>query len=511
MDGIDALIATETLTRLDPSAAFEHLAALIDGSHDERREDGLLKAVRLGEELLESGLRPEREPLLYYFIGNAWAGLRIIRQTADQNAAWAWEQPEAREEILAYRTAYRHRRFGQLETIRQCQIATNLGNLMSNVGRFVEALDYYDAALSADPNFGMAIGNRGDCLLYYARALYDDGHRAVFARSAVDLIERALSLPLEPGVAPNLSAQRDYALQRAGHTIEMVDRARGEPLGDDPAEIAFRTWALRSRLFLNPLNDLGAVSVAANDVLHLPTMHVAANVGSGFHGFYNQLKQEFAAARCLLYEGLHPAPVRHYADKDVGLLDTWNDTVFGLTTEKVKLAFRLAYSLLDKISVFIARYFYIELPLHKVNIRSVWYMNGQHGKGLLSDFNSRSNWPLRGLFWLSKDLHEWDKEFHQAIEPDAQEVAKLRNQLEHQYARVTDPRLIRRPDEPSPVPEDPFGYVVSKQELAAKSLRMLKTARAALIYLSLAMHQEECQKGEPSSDSAYRGSFPVLR
>ena len=43
--GFDSLMAVATLTHVDSSAAFDHLASLIDGSHDERREDGLDKKL----------------------------------------------------------------------------------------------------------------------------------------------------------------------------------------------------------------------------------------------------------------------------------------------------------------------------------------------------------------------------------------------------------------------------------------------------------------------------------
>ncbi|WP_437914777.1 LA2681 family HEPN domain-containing protein [Sorangium sp. So ce302] len=510
MTNIDTLIDTKSLTDLDLDDAIALLAKLIDGSEDAGRTDGLQNAIRLADDLLRNGTRLNAEPLLHYFVGNAWAGLRYLRRASDPDTEWTWEDQEAREEILALRRAFSHQRFNQLEPIRRCQIATNLGNLMSNVGRFVDALAYYDAARGVDPNFGMEHANRGVCLLHYARALYDDGHQAVFATSVVSILERALSLPLEPGLSPRLRMHHEYASRRAGKSIEDVDRNGAWLAENDPTEKAFQLWALRERLYLNPLNDLGAFSVAARDVLHLPTMSVSAEHGSGFHGFYNQLKQEFAVARWLLYEGLHPGSGRHFADKNLGLLDTWNDTVFGLATERVKLAFRVAYSLLDKVAIFLARYFKIVRPLHKINIRSLWHVNGQPEKGIIPDFENRKNWPLRGLFWLSKDLHEWDQQYHQAIEPDARDVAKLRNQLEHQYARVVAPRIIRRLDEPSAVPQDLFGFVVDKTELEAKALRLLKTARAALIYLSLAIHQEEIQKTESASGGAYRGQFPVF-
>ncbi len=79
----------------------------------------------------------------HYFVGNAWASVRYIRQSNDEAAHWEWEQPKAREQILGFRPAFVHQGYRRLTALRRCQIATNLGNLMSNVGRVVEALGYY--------------------------------------------------------------------------------------------------------------------------------------------------------------------------------------------------------------------------------------------------------------------------------------------------------------------------------------------------------------------------------
>ncbi len=45
--------------------------------------------------------------------------------------------------------------------------------------------------------------------------------------------------------------------------------------------------------------------------------------------------------------------------------------------------------------------------------------------------------------------------------------------------------------EDHPLQPDQHLYAISRRELTAKTLRLLQLARAALIYLSLAMHAEE--------------------
>jgi hypothetical protein len=65
-------------------------------------------------------------------------------------------------------------------------------------------------------------------------------------------------------------------------------------------------------------------------------------------GLYNQMKQEYAFARLLLFES-QPTDCVHFADRRVRLHNTLDYPSFSMATEKARTAFRLAYSLLDKV------------------------------------------------------------------------------------------------------------------------------------------------------------------
>jgi tetratricopeptide (TPR) repeat protein len=505
MPTLDQLMGLPNLTGIADEEALTSVGLLIDLAFDDRLDAGLDRALLLLDELRLRGLTPEHATIVWYFTGNAWSARRILASTT-ANAEWLWENPAAYQEVLAFRRALNHAGFSSLDRARRCQILTNLGSLMSNLGRFVEALDYYDRALGLNSTFGMALGNKGQCLLAYARALYDDGHKTVLASEVARLLERAVQLPLEPGAREGFAELLDVA-QRASSGSEFArhpERLRAFDLGDGE-EAVFRTWALERRLFLNPLNDLGALEIAARDTLHLPEIQVSAQHGTGFHGFFNQLKQEFAAARVLLFESLQAD--RHYADAGIRLVNTLDGTAFGLSLEKTKFAFRSAYSILDKAAVFVALYFNLAVPLHRVTFRSVWFTNGRADRGLRPEFENRKNWPLRGLYWLAKDLAEEDTDFHDAMDPDAQETATLRNRLEHQYVKVTSGDA---PD--AGVPPDPFPYRIDAVRLLERTARALSTARAALTYLSLAVHAEERTKASPSPSGSgtFRGSLPII-
>jgi tetratricopeptide (TPR) repeat protein len=442
---------------------------------------------------------------LDYFRANAWAN-RQAASPHDRAAAWAWDQPVLQKQVYYLRQALNNEAFGSLETIRRCQILTNLANLLDTVGRFVEARAHWTQALAIDPDFWMARGNRGVGLMQYAKALYDCGHGAVFFLFAHrDLVKAADSARRHPHLGD--VALANYFLQHA-ITIERVIEPStvaksyhpdGHALGETPEERRYRNWCLRETLFLNPLSDLEPRSIAARDVLTLPNFVTSLREPPVLIGLFNQMKQEFVSARWLLYEATH-ATEPHFSDHDVLLFNTLDYPAYGLATEKLKLAYRSIYSLFDKIAFFLNHYMSLGIAHNKIDFRTIW--REKDGAPIRSQFEKSENWPLRGLYWLSKDLFK--DGCRDSTEPEARDLYELRRHLEHRYLKVHE--MLRPSHEASAPGVDPFfdnlAYALSRTDLERRSLRLMKRARAALIYLTLGMHREEERRREKRESSA---------
>lgn len=102
--------------------------------------------------------------------------------------------------------------------------------------------------------------------------------------------------------------------------------------------------------------------------------------------------------------------------------------------EKTKLAFRSAYSLLDKIAFFLNDYLKLDIPLGAVSFRSLWFVK-KDSTELKPAFTQAKNWPLRGFYWLAKDFVEDD--FQTSTEPDARDVAKSATTWSTDISRFT--------------------------------------------------------------------------
>ncbi len=185
-------------------ATLNHMACLIDISLDFRNMEGIEISITLLEKLLEKELTPVKEGILYYFMANAWSTLKYLRRT-ETSPLWDSEQEEMEKEIIYLRRALKERCFEELPKFRKCQILTNLGSLMTEIGRFVEALEYLNKAISIDPSFAMAYGKKGYGIAWYSSALYDKGHEFVFLKYAHSNLEKALCAELHP------SARKKFA------------------------------------------------------------------------------------------------------------------------------------------------------------------------------------------------------------------------------------------------------------------------------------------------------------
>lgn len=484
-------MSVPNLEGLTPDKALSHIAHLTDLSLDLGKTEGLQHSIQLSEELQKRELNSEHLALSHYFLANAHADIRKL-SIAGTDKSWEWEQEEIEREIFHLRTALQTGR-QSLPDVRMCQILTNLGNVVDEIGRFVEAIEYWDKALDRLPSFPMARGNRGFGFTHYARSLYDPGHQAVFLKfSHTDLNEALSSQNLHESAKATFSGTLEW-IESVISPEKINQDMESFSLGRSKIEKSYRQWCLNESLFLNPLNDLGPYPIAANDVLGLSSIVVDLGEGPYYPGFFSQMKQEFVSARYLFFEGIN-AGKPHFSDKGVRLVNTLDYPSYSLAVEKMKIAFRIAYSLFDKIAFFLNHYMRLSIPERWVSFRTIWYVSQSRDKGLRNEFKDRKNWPLRGLFWLSKDLYEDKPGFKESIEPDAQELNAIRNHLEHKYLKLHDDFWPGPPDDDDEISlalADTMAFSMYRRDFEEKALRLIKMARAALIYLSLSIHREE--------------------
>ena len=454
----------------------------------------------------------EDRVLLYYFQANVNSGIASTKH--DAKYAWSWEQTEIVAALLSLRHAIDEPAFDTINPIRRCQIRTNMASTLNSLGRCVEALEQWQLVIQAIPNFAMALGNMAHGIGSYAQYIYDSGHVGIVLKAASEGYTAALAEDAFWDSGPDERAHGKFSRRLAevnayleaikfDHSIDL----NAFTLGKTVDEKRYRRWCMQVRLFLNPLNDVTTATVAATDVLHLPS-HVY-NVGDTprFPGYYNHLKQEYVSARIRLYQCQSMDPLKgNFIDREVLILDSADEGEFGHHVDQLKTAFRSAYGLFDKIALFLNDYFSVGMKPRDVSFRKIWeeQVGSQREPKLRTVFDGNQNWPLRGLYYLSKDL--FDEEFSSAAAPDARELVSLRNYAEHRF-------LTLQQYNAGSSDSDTHLYVTI-DDFFAKTMRIMRMARAALTYLSLAMYREEAIRSNDAEHGTVipsMQSIPILR
>lgn len=485
---VSRLEMLESIENLEISDQIKVIGWLVDFGNDLNDRLAISKAIELGRSIDQSRLNSQSQGKLHYRLGTAFSNRASVTNYGGNQ--WNWEMPDVEEAIKHYRQSIQEDDFEKLPNLEQWRILTNLGNLYSIVGRFVEAFDYWNEALIRQPHWFYARGQRGVGFFHYGNLEYDEGHKTVFYKKAFDELQYA-QMGRIIGILPKSTAEHFHQYKKqiaakfesSSPSDDILDFNEHD-LGNDKEEQQYRRWCLKHRLFLNTLNDVTDESIAARDILQLGQLHSERTERIiTCLGLWNQLVEEYVTARYLLYEGLNPDS-GHFADKDVLHMNTLDYPIHSIYGEKLKISLRTAYSIFDKIGQFINYYFDCGRDKDELDFTDIWHAE-RHGEELRDEFQNKQNLPLRGLYWLSMDFREWDLHIEGSLDKGGRKLAGLRNSLEHRYVK-----LIMGANGSDRF-NDELATTLTRDELENEAMRMLRKARAGLIYLALSVNLEE--------------------
>ena len=484
---------TSTLANQSVTQGLFFLANMINYASDKKDASMAKQAIKLAEEFeIRKELTSENRSILYSYMINAWSVIKTH--------PFSWEDETLGKQIYYGRKALLEEHFSKLPIAVRLSSYTNLGNALVHTGRILDAIEYYNKALTYDKNFGMALGAKARAISIYANLVSHGNIDLLLYLHAEELYRQAIDSPSTQKHAlkifkSNLGEITKY-LDKRGRTIKPEDYnfCRSEI----SQENSYQIWCLLNGLILNPINSVSGYK-NIRDIIHTPSIYSGIGKIPPYYAYFNQLKQEFLAARFLCFEGSENLYKKHYSDKYGYLLNTYDSALWDYHTQQIKLAFLTAYSVLDKIAMYIDDYFNLHQPTDKINFRNVWYQNcdmkydAKKGKHpiLRKEFVNKPNLALLALYWLSKDFQIDHTTF--AIEPEAERLRKIRNSLEHRFFQI---RLIQD--------NSNLDKEIGEQSFCEKSIKLLQLVHHALIYLACAVIIEEERKQEnapqPPSD-----------
>ncbi len=339
--------------------------------------------------------------------------------------------------------------FGAEEIIRSCikkfqeslslasqeRTFVNLGNFYDETGRPLESLVQYERAISRNPKFGMAIGNKARTVERLAPiSKYHTGYLVYAYQLYREALQNEASILQEGGTA----ALEEFKRRKERIKSLFDQNSKGELLeeslthkkfskkGRTEDEISYTTFCLDNDLYLN---------------LHIFDRHSTASIGDNISTTFitsisdeeadkwvkevlmrlNEIKESFIAGRYILWLSQQKNETLSNISQQSLLVNNLDYTAHNIYTGLLKSSYKEGFSVLDKIANTIDFYLKLNRPENKINYRNIWYkdLNKSHG---FDPIITQQNYRLFGIFSVLDEL--------------GKKPSEVRNAMEHRYQRI---------------------------------------------------------------------------
>lgn len=477
------------------------LALDIDSAIDNERADLLIilsdQINRLTKDE-KAGSDNLRSTLTFY--------LSNIYQFLGARSGDIWENPDYANAIICHRKFYRFKEYTE-NILHKVQI--NHANSLEYLCRVFEAIPLWKKGI-VNPGEPQEVGlyRLASGLLNLSGHLYDDSHTYYYQLYSYKYLKALKSKGFfyHSGIQSSLAAGSGSLTSKfLEHVQDSFDSAP-DLLGHDytprhaKEEMRYRAWCKDNVLFLNPLNDLDSAWVVDHDVLSFPPYRTPVSQGPYLSASFSSMKNEFCYYRHVFYEGT-TKQYKRFIDKDKYLTDTLDGVIYEGHIEKVKSALRGCFSVLDKISRLLDKYY--NLNSKNIAFNRQWFCQQKILQDQINPF-------LTALYWLSKDFSPHDgNELRPSywLEDSAFEVRELRNELEHGWVRVVSDKKHQAAFWGN---EHDYAYKLTSLELIEKGMYVLKQTRNALMYMCLAINHTEKNHPKKDDDIILSNDVPTI-
>ena len=429
--------------------------------------------------------------IAHYNIGNGYSALFDIRRKQEPLATCFMDT-----KLNLARNHYEKALKYQLEEpFTTSQIWVNLGNCFDALGRVLDALECYEKAIVLEPNHGMALGNKGIGLYYYATVAGE--YQGTFLREAYSLLSQAFEKGVNTEAVPYFKNYLEEIKRRfkgKEHVLENQPKYPGISIkGHSEIEKFSIKFCLNNKLYLNICNYCQRCDAAVGDTATIKKMIVPLVKHNNqdwakddqylrLSRYLNQIKQDYVTARLLLILSRYKELNLDFVHRRVKIIDTLDYSLHNIYVELVKASFKGFYSVLDKVAYFINDYIRLGVPDRHVSFRAVWYQSSRD-KTIREQILATKSFSLNALFSLHQDFE--DGEF--------KDLRLTRDALTHRFVNV---KLFHNTGDIENM---------SENSLVGLTLELARVTRNAILYLLQFVHTKEVKKEREST-----GFIPTL-
>ncbi|CAM2781950.1 LA2681 family HEPN domain-containing protein [Acinetobacter celticus] len=311
----------------------------------------------------------------------------------------------------------------------------NLANTLKQQFRFSEALQLYNSVIKENTTYPQAWLNRTSCLEQFDQLL---DHRT--EKMIIEIIKGykfASESPLIPKAwIPYYNHKIDYLTKQL--SSKNLDIEELETSKDNSSMSDFRQWCIKENLTLN-IHGMYCPCIAnERDTLTLFESVISSQNILQYEQYLNRIKAEFSLVRVLYYE--YRFTESYKVDFESCYSELNEHEIIDIRSEKLRTCFRLCFSILDKLAIFLCQYFGLTINKNTA-FNNFWHTNKLK-------LEEKENFALIAINSLIYDLNEKNGQFgfykiwRNSLEhhilflvPDSFELS---NDSTHTYVKISD-------------------------------------------------------------------------
>ena len=193
--------------------------------------------------------------------------------------------------------------------------------------------------------------------------------------------------------------------------------------------------------------------------------------------YINQIKEDYAVARLLLVQSQLRSDAFDRISERTTFINPLDSSQTNIYTGLLKSAYKEAFNILDKISVFLNKYYNLGLKQNSVYFDTIWVKDKKKDTSIREDILNAENMSLYALYDIFRDFQSG---YYQSLK-------EIRHALTHRQLTIFESCMVG-------IKNDGDLLSIESDEMLQQTIQLMRLVKAAIIYLINAVTLEEGKK-----------------